>query len=752
MPNTPRLEIPGLLLLACVLPSLGHAAPAEPAGPTHQASLPPGARIDPEQVAAARYGGNRVAAAQDKQAPKAPPGGITDVTVESAAGAPQAQTSVPLTFGQVFAQGALKPGEGLAARLADGSTVALQVDVKALHADGSVRHAVISCVLPRLASGHPLAMALVKSQSPQRSPSPAAAALLEKGFSATVAATIDGKRYTASAGKLLASKGASTWLAGPVAREWLAWAPLATAQGAEHPHLSARFAVRWYPGAGKARVDVTVENDWAYESGPRNFTYDAEVKLGGKPVYTKDGLTHLHHARWRKVFWWGEAPSLNVRHNSAYLIDTLAVPNYDRSIAIDESSLAALQSQWTGARIEPMGVGAAMAAMPTTGGRPDIGLLPSWAAMYLLSMDPRAKTVTLGTADLAGSWSMHYRDRRTGRPVGLLDYPYMTIAGKPTDTRNPATGKLEAFPACAAPGACASPYVHDVAHQPSFAYLPYLVTGDHYYLEELQFWAMYDVFASNPGYRQNAKGLLQAEQVRGQAWALRTLAQAAYITPDGDPLKSQLVRTLDNNLDWYNATYPGNPGANKLGVLVNGYALVYNDRTGLAPWQDDFFTSAVGHVRELGFAKAGPLLAWKAKFPVGRMTGQGVCWIEGSAYALKVRDGEHAPFYATIGEAYRASHTPAFLALPCASAEMAAALKLAVGEMPGYSRAASGYPSNLQPALAYAADALGAPGRKAWAQFMARSVKPNYGSGPQFAIVPREPDDHARRHGEGRDQ
>jgi hypothetical protein len=321
--------------------------------------------------------------------------------------------------------------------------------------------------------------------------------------------------------------------------------------------------------------------------------------------------------------------------------------------------------------------------------------------------------------------------------VSLIDYPYMTISGHATDTRNPATGKQEAFPPCAAPGACASPYVHDVAHQPAFAYLPYLVTGDYYYLEELQFWAMYDVFATNPGYRQNVKGLLQAEQVRGQAWGLRTLAEAAYITPDADPLKSHFVRILGNNLDWYNATYTENPGANKLGVLVNGYALVYNNHTGLAPWQDDFFTSAVGHVHELGFDKAGPLLAWKTKFAVGRMTGQGVCWIDGSMYAMKVRDSEHGPYYATIGEVYRASHTPEFLALPCASQQMAAALKLSVGEMPGYSRAVSGYPSNMQPALAYGADALGDAGKKAWAQFMARSVKPDYSTGPQFAIVPR---------------
>jgi hypothetical protein len=57
--------------------------------------------------------------------------------------------------------------------------------------------------------------------------------------------------------------------------------------------------------------------------------------------------------------------------------------------------------------------------------------------------------------------------------------------------------------------------------------------------------------------------------------------------------------------------------------------------------------------------------------------------------------------------------------------------------MTGYSSSTSGMPSNLQPALAYAADAGGKAGREAWQRFMARSVKPDYGTAPQFAIVPR---------------
>jgi hypothetical protein len=374
--------------------------------------------------------------------------------------------------------------------------------------------------------------------------------------------------------------------------------------------------------------------------------------------------------------------------------------------------------------------------MPSTGGRDDIGLLPGWAAQYLLSMDKRAKAVTLGTADLAGSWSAHYRDKNTDRPISVADYPYMTILGHLGDTMNPVTRKYEAFPACAGAALCDTPNTHDTAHQPNFAYLPYLVTGDYYYLEELEFWAMYNAFSSNPGYRDGAKGLFQPDQVRGQAWSLRTAAEAAYIVPDQDPLKQTFVNIVNNNLDWYNTNYTNN-GQASLGALTHGYAMAYNNGTGLAPWQDDFFTSAVGHAAELGFTKANALLAWKVRFPIQRMIGAGACWIDGSIYAMTVRDTDSSPFYTTMGQAYAASHTPLIGALACASSEMAAVFGLKLGEMTGYSDTPTGYPSNMQPALAYGANAGGDDGKRAWSVFTARSVKPNYSSAPQFAIVPR---------------
>ncbi|RJG08098.1 hypothetical protein D3870_14605 [Noviherbaspirillum cavernae] len=642
---------------------------------------------------------------------------------------------MPVTFGQVFAQGDVPQANSLTGKLADGTMIPLQVDVKATHPDGSMRHGIFSAIMPQLLAGQTQKITLVKTDK-TAAPASAPAELLNAGFAADVSINLAGQTYGASAAALLAAGKYTSWISGPVANEWIVSAPLMTADGIEHPHLAARFAIRSYAGLNKAKVDVIIENNWAYVAAPQNFTYDVQVNVGGQTAYTKAALTHYHHARWRKTFWWGTAPQVHVRHHTAYLIATKAVPNYDRTFSISPVALTSIRTKFSGAVTEPMRNGLAVQYMPQTGGRPDIGLLPGWAATYLLSMDRDAKIATLGTADLAGSWSTHYRDKNTDRPVSLVDYPYMTILGRSTDTFNPATKKYEAFPACG--GVCTNPHNADASHQPGFAYLPYVVTGEHYYLEELQFWAMWNLFQSNPGYRGNVKGLFHATQVRGQAWILRTLAEAAYIMPDSDRFKAQFAKFLSDNLDWYNTTYASNPNPdNSLGAIIDANAIVYDGGRGIAPWQDDFFTAAAGHAAELGFEKAQTLLAWKAKFPVSRMVGPGFCWILGSIYSLHVRDTTSGPIYTSIGQAYQASNPPALTALSCASAEMAANLGLKLGEMVGYSSDNAGFPSNMQPALAYSADSGIADAAKAWTVFMGRSVKPNYYSGPQFAIVPR---------------
>jgi hypothetical protein len=346
--------------------------------------------------------------------------------------------------------------------------------------------------------------------------------------------------------------------------------------------------------------------------------------------------------------------------------------------------------------------------------------------------------------------------------------------GHAGDAVNPKTRKSEAFPACAANASCSTAphnYQPDSAHQPSLSYLPYLVTGDHYHLEELQFWANYNMLQANPGYRGYEKGVVKWDQVRGQAWSLRTLGQAAYITPDADPMKAYFSDRVQHNLAWYQATYvEGKPTA--LGVLdgTNGFAAIAyttpsGPSTGLSPWMDDFFTWATGYLATgLGFDAARPMAQWKAAFPVGRMTAQGTCWVDGAVYALAVRPSAGAALYTDLTQAYLATMRgvdKAGAAIPLANSTGARYLDQAcgsqaqadwrtqldkdnktargpwkAGEMTGYADSAIGVPATMQPALAIAVD-LGVPNAQAaWNQFMARSVKPNYAAAPQWAVVP----------------
>jgi hypothetical protein len=680
---------------------------------------------------------------------------ITDIKIQNTAAA---QTNVPFTFGQVFAVGALQATEGLVAKLADGSVVRLQADVKATHPDGSVRHAVISGVLPALAAGQVLTLELAKSSLTEQS-TVTPQSLVDDGLSGSISITLDSVKYSASLASTLTTATPVKWLSGPVANEWIVIAPLRNAAGTAHPHLTARFAVRSYPGLTKqARVEAGVENNKTFAAAAQNFTYDVDVEVGGRTVYSQAALTHYHHARWHKFAWWDATrePAIHIKHNTAYLIASKAVSNYDTSVVPSENNLLDYAAQTTAAITSPMKIGPLVSYMPMTGGRVDIGSLPSWSVTYLLSQDKRAKDLMMAAADGSASWSIHYRDENTGYPVRVDNEVNKNISFH----MNLAYRGPLPVPRCANDNwkLCETPYEADTAHQPSMVYLPYLVTGDYYYLEELQFWAAWNPLGTDPGYSGNGQGLVRWQQIRGQAWSMRTLGHVAYITPDNHYMKSYFNKMLDNNLEYYQSTFLA-ANANALGVY-DGTGVGMATIDGYAPWQDDFLTWSFGYLSELGFTKATPILQWKAKYPVGRMTAPGFCWIQASSYYMNFSDNATSPRYKTFAELYAGnfrndnirddgsngiSHPAGlnYLDQPCGSQAQADWFSAATrmtwpkGRMIGYADSAMGYPANMQPALAVSV-ASGIPNADAaWTTFSGRSAKPDYRTAPQWAIIPR---------------
>lgn len=689
------------------------------------------------------------------------------------------------TYGQVFNAGEIQDANELLLINSQQQSLPTQVDVKARHPDGSIRHAIISSLKPKTDST--VEWYLVKKDQPATS-KPAAVSpldlLKQRNINAQLELKLAGSLYQIdlqqALAKSLSQKKIETWLQGPVVNEWLFSAPLTDTAGKTHPHLMARFELRLYQDLQPVRLSVSLENNWTYVPAPGNQQYDLSLTFAGKTVLTETGLVHHHHSRWRKVFWSDANAELTVTPDLAQLLKSGAVPSYDPSLTIKEATLKgyadALTADDASQRFGLMGTGLLNYKMGTTGARPEIGPMPAWTASYLISGDPRARQLMLEHANLAGSWPIHYRDEQTDQPVSVENYPYITLLGNRGDTLNPDTKAYEALPACDLKGACqtvnrrfwsklktstAAELVSysnepDSAHQPSQAYLPYLITGDHFYLEEMQFWTNFNLLQTNPHYRGKGKGLVTG-QVRGMAWDLRALGEAAYLTPDTDPLKAFYLKTLANNAEFFKQTYADNASDHPLGYLPNlAYGFV------ISPWMDDFFTWSVGQLVNQGFSDWQPILNWKARFPVGRMTDPGFCWILAPAYHMNAMPGDELTFkilsqtpYKTFAELYDALlETPAYAALKnteCASTEMAEALtdtnrlkaagqfyvRMQAGEMIGYDGTYAGYSSNLQPALAVATRSSHPDARKAWQLFMQRPKKDNgYSESPQFAIVP----------------
>ncbi|MBW2537076.1 MAG: hypothetical protein JRI55_36655 [Deltaproteobacteria bacterium] len=540
---------------------------------------------------------------------------VTSVWVAAAAGAALPEGIV--TFGQAFREGDV--AASVVAELG-GELLPTQVDAKRRHPDGSLRHAVISIRLPALPAGAEQEIALRELSDGPTPTGMTVEEALSGGLAVAIEVTESGSTYRATAAELLQGGEVERWQDGELVTTLRAAGPLQDGSS-EHPALWVALDLRLL-STTDARVSVAVENAFADTPGDR--TYDVTITSGSEQteVFGQAGVVHYHHARWRHVHHLGDsADPYRVRADLAYLADVGVIPRYDPSVTISEATVQGLADSWSGSNTDILGNGIVEDYFPTTGGRGDIGPLPRWTALALLSAEARAFEVMLGVGDLAGSFSVHYRDRTSGRALSIDDYPTVTLNSSAAQWSEPE----DQLPAC---DPCTSPYTVDDAHQPSLVFVPYLLTGDPYYLDELYFWTSYNFIAQNFDYRGDDQGWLHRQQVRGQAWTLRTLLHAAWIAPEEHPEAAYLGDKVANNLTWYadngvdsnpfgwwgeqsNWSNDGGRPDDNMAADVRYYT---------SPWQSDFliwtFDTAVG----LGHAEAAPVRQWLAGYVVGRFT------------------------------------------------------------------------------------------------------------------------------------
>ena len=512
-------------------------------------------------------------------------------------------------------------------------------------------------------------------------------------------------------------------LQGPVAREYALVAPfIESVSGKKHPQLTARLHTRFFENNQRIRSDVILENNWAYEPDPGNLTYELKIQLGNKVVLHQPPFTHYHHSRWHKVLWiFGEAPQVSIRHNMPYFIASKATWNYDLSLNIPEQVLVDEQSRLGKANTRPMGAAFITESFGTTGGREEIGPLPRWTALYLLTQDTRAKKSMLANADAAASIPIHYRDFSTDLPLSLHHHPGMSISAERSEAkdRQPAMKNAD------------TPWKPDISHQGSFAYIPYLISGDLFYQEESLFWATFNMFFIYPQYRGGTKGLINAEQIRGQAWALRSLGEASRVLPDKHPMKKYFQNRLEENLKWYADHYstPEKSGVSPLGCIVAG-----DNSNETAPWQDDFMTIVVAQQLDNQEPQAAKYLQSIARCSTDRWTQEdkGFCRYKSPAYWINIRR-DNGAFMSSWPEVFRANWPEIKVCNPAKP-------------MDGYPGSASGYVAYARAALAVASDfdIPGAAGAYRWLSAQTPSIQNSYAHDPTWAIVPRNSDQAIR--------
>lgn len=495
-----------------------------------------------------------------------------------------------------------------------------QTDVKTTWPDGSTRFAIVTAKIPE--DGTYVLNAGVE---------PSKHTFTRSAPTAVVAFNIAGNIYRAV---LPATLSSDKWLAGAVVNESRAKVVPMDGGNNPHPYLEVIFDVRTF-NDGASRVDVTVENV-LNKVGATVIPYNVDITVNGEVVFHQESVQHYYLTRWRKVFDQGTTAA-KITPDLESFYEAKAIPKYLPSIAN-------ITLQPTGDGFAILGNGVLKTYMGEPGGRPEIAPYPDWTARYLVHKGQTQREFVLKSGDLYASWPVHLLELDE-QMVSIDQRPYFWFDYRGVLPNKP-QGNLGAT----------GPLAPDAAHQPSVVYIPYLLTGERFYLDELKYWANYTLLATwqdVPGSkfltRGKDLGLLQGNQVRGIGWGLRNIVDATAYLPDSDTWKSYFTAKIQNNLDWLDNYAVTN--TNPLGSSFENKRPENNDSgyVVVALWEQNYLAWSLDHANKQGF-KGGLLLRDKiAKFQLNLFTSPDYPKEYAAPYTLAVgtRPPDVAPIYFT---------------------------------------------------------------------------------------------------------
>lgn len=510
------------------------------------------------------------------------------------------QTDRPFTISRVFAQGDIAnyPHPYIAGTAA----TTWQTDVKTRWPDSSVQHALISFKTTLTASSS-VVVDFRSNANPCSSGNQAAcdaAALNEAGILAFNSSNWGAVIESAVTGTTLRSASARTcvddanftyWLRGPVVTQVICedattarvydfgrtctasctgnYASATWADDSTNRSIHPVFVLTMYAGWTGVKVDYIFQNVWS--TVLQDQRYDLTLKSGPAAATTEFGpFTLVQYARTslRKTFWDGSEPgAVKINLNLPYIVYSKVLPSFDTSHVVSASDITAEDGDFDSTSNADTPLMCTVAGLVcssyyktfgNTGGHGERGPIPRWFMRYLYTFDDALYANMLQQGDLSGSIPIHYRESRNsgnfydstpalGKVISLTARPTFRSSNLSSSSQN-AADKIT--PLATLSGS--NNWSVDLAHQSSFVLVPYLATGDWFYLQELYFWAANNVSWTHPTSvtslgRGEEWGTIN-DQTRGNGWALRNVAHASFFAPDSSPEKSYFLEKTNNHI------------------------------------------------------------------------------------------------------------------------------------------------------------------------------------------------------------
>lgn len=538
-----------------------------------------------------------------------------------------------VTMGKYFAQGEVPAGKFPILKTSANAVVNVQTDAKTRWPDGSLRF----CRMAFLPTGTSVAgqsveytVDIADNNHPWQL---ITKAMIEAtDFDLEVSITEGGTTYTANAmATLIAESTPNYWAQGGACTSIVDLvAPLVDGGSNEHPNLEVRFYIDACAHSLGFNDVGPIRCRWAIENTRSFLDRNGASNTFGKKTLTNltvtctdsDGnlndvtlnVNNVEIARQgritREIEWY---PSLGWQNNfyqgGGYVAWTSyinaksdgVIPNY---LLVNTPS-ATLDSYQTSAAARTMNSNLNFRVdMPSGGADVSIAPLMNVDAVYFANAEPdeRIWQAVMATHEQATNWHIHVRDDATALPLMVSDHPNISIVGSSSSPAFPGWSTSWSEFDGYLTNAQGTDWEADVAHQPSFGFTPYLLTGDYFWLEEMQFWSAYNVFRINPPYRDYGDGALYREQLRGLGWSIRTLAHTVGCTPTTHPLYTDFSTYLENTRLKYEAYYITNPQKSALGFVnhTNNTGIIEDNTFKMRPWMHAFFVHGMFVARAWG--------------------------------------------------------------------------------------------------------------------------------------------------------